>query len=214
MRVFPRPHFRSTRLLRFAATLVLIPAIMLGSFPFSLSVASAQAPPVSVSISASTASPLVGEAVALRASISNAPAGRPSYTWGLSDGGSWIDWPGGATFRYLAGKPETWSFRVTVGFGGGVSATSGSISVTWRNPAPDPEPEPDPDPDPTPDPEPISDPAPNPAPVPDPALSTSEPRTRPGRLAPSTAQAAIAGSRARPRLPASSSASSPTRPCE
>ncbi|MXY79600.1 MAG: hypothetical protein F4Y94_07925, partial [Chloroflexi bacterium] len=133
-----------TRLLRVAAALVFVAAVASVAVPLSSPRASAQTPAVSVSISASPASPLVGQPVTLSASISNAPAGgSPSYAWELSNGGGWIPWPGSATFSFLAGKPESWSFRVTVGYGAGVSATSAPLTVTWTNPTPEPEPEPE-----------------------------------------------------------------------
>ena len=45
MRVFPRNHRLSTKLLRLAATLVLVPSIVMGTFPLTSPVASAQEPP-------------------------------------------------------------------------------------------------------------------------------------------------------------------------
>ncbi len=149
-----------TTLLRMAVSVMLVAAALLLNLPFFSPTASAQAPAVSVSITASSSAPLVGQAVTLRTSITNAPAGgSPSYTWELSNGGGWVAWPGGSTFRYLAGRPESWAFRVTVRYGG-VSATSGSVTVTWTAPAPPPDPTPDPVPDPVPD------PAPDPTPPP------------------------------------------------
>ena len=92
--------------------------------------------PVQVSIAASPANPLVGQAVTLFATVSNAPAGPgPSYGWQMNEGSGWITWGGGANFSYLAARPEIWAFRVTVTYGSGASATSAPITVAWA-PAP------------------------------------------------------------------------------
>jgi len=85
-----------------------------------------------VSVVASPASPLVAEPVTLSADISNArEGGVPSYSWELDFGGSWFAWGSGATFSYATNIAETQSFRVTVSYASGESATSAPLAVTW-----------------------------------------------------------------------------------
>ena len=96
-------------------------------------------PPNEVLISASPASPVVGQVVTLSAYVSNAPAGRaPSYSWELNYGGGWSQFGSDSTFSYLAAFAETTSFRVTVTYGLRVSATSDPLTITFAAPAPDP----------------------------------------------------------------------------
>ena len=126
-----------------AAAMALVLAAL--GIPLSSPAVVAQEPPpaVQVSISASPANPLAGQAVTLFAAVSNAPSGSgPSYTWEMSEGAGWMSWPGGATFRYLAGSPETWAFRITVSYGSGVSAVSAPVTVSWTAPVLGSDPEP------------------------------------------------------------------------
>ena len=92
-----------------------------------------------VSVSASSSTLPVNQSVSLTAAVSNAPAGSdPAYAWELSNGGNWSSHGTGPTLSYLAGRPESWSFRVTVTYGSGLSATSGAITVTWVEVPPTP----------------------------------------------------------------------------
>ena len=103
--------------------------------------------PPSVSVKASPASPRVGQAAKLRASISNPPPGlQASYEWQMDLAGSWETFGSRPTFAYLAAKPETWRFRVRVSFGDGSAATSDPLTVSWaelEQPPDDPEPPPE-----------------------------------------------------------------------
>ena len=92
-----------------------------------------------VSVSASSVTPPVNQSVSLTAAVSNAPAGSdPSYAWELSNGGNWSSHGTGPTLSYLSNRAESWSFRVTVAYGSGVSATSGALTVTWVEVPPTP----------------------------------------------------------------------------
>ena len=87
-----------------------------------------------VSISASPSQPLVNEAAILSATIANAPSGSdPSYNWELESNGEWHSYGNNATLSFLAGKSESWTFRLTVSYDNGDSATSDPLTVTWVN---------------------------------------------------------------------------------
>ena len=132
-----------------------------------------------VSIAASTLTPQVNQAVKLSAMVSNAPLDSgPSYRWALYDGVSWFSQGRGATFSYLAGRPEAWSFRVTVTYGSGASVTSAPVTITWVESQPTPTATPIPEPTATPTPEPVSTPTPTVTPTPEP-VSTSTPTPEP-----------------------------------
>ena len=91
-----------------------------------------QAGELRVSITASPANPRVNEATELSAVIRNAPEGEtPSYSWEIEGNGEWQSYGRRATLRYLAGQPESFTFRVTVSYGSGTSATSDPLTVTW-----------------------------------------------------------------------------------
>ncbi|MDE2988926.1 MAG: SwmB domain-containing protein [Chloroflexota bacterium] len=94
-----------------------------------------EAAPLSVSVTASAQELLVGQPVSLSANIANAPEeGDPSYSWELEFGGSWFAWGSNATFSYTTNVAESQSFRVTVSYGSGESATSATsdpLAVTW-----------------------------------------------------------------------------------
>ena len=86
---------------------------------------------LSVSIVAYPASPAVGQAVLMAASISNAPdGGVPSYEWEM-DFGYWLAMSTNSTFSYMAEAPETWNIRVTVSYDSGESATSDPVTIEW-----------------------------------------------------------------------------------
>ena len=124
-----------------------------------------------VSVSASSATVPVNQPVSLTAEVSNAPAGsEPSYAWELSNGGDWHPHGTGPTLSYLAAGPESWSFRVTVTYGSGVSATSGALTVTWVEIPPTPTATSIPEPTSTPMPDPTATPIPDPT-----ATPTAEP---------------------------------------
>ena len=124
-----------------------------------------------VSVSASSATLPVNRPVSLTAAVSNAPAGSdPSYAWELRNGGDWSSHGTGHTLSYLAGRPESWSFRVTVTYDSGVSATSGALTVTWVEVPPTPTATSIPEPKSTPTPLPAATPIPEPT-----ATPTSEP---------------------------------------
>ena len=87
---------------------------------------------VSVSIAASPSSPRVGESVTLTAAIVDAPArSSPSYNWEIGTGGEWSSFGTNSTLSFLAGQPESWTFRVTVSYDNGESATSAPLTVVW-----------------------------------------------------------------------------------
>ena len=87
-----------------------------------------------VSVAASPANPRVNTAVKLSAVIANAPEGEtPAYDWEAGGEGEWQSYSSRATLNYLADQPESWTFRVTVSYGGGESATSDPITVTWTD---------------------------------------------------------------------------------
>ena len=89
-----------------------------------------------VSIAATPASPRVGEAVNLTAAITDAPArSSPSYNWEIETGGEWSSFGTNSTLSFLAGKPESWTFRVTVSYDTGESATSVPLKVVWSKEA-------------------------------------------------------------------------------
>ena len=68
----------------------------------------------------------------LSATITNAPAGAPSYVWKMSFGGDyWLTVSTAATASYLTSAAETVSFQVTVSYGSGESATSNAVSVAF-----------------------------------------------------------------------------------
>ena len=118
-----------------------------------------------VSVTASTVTPLVNRPVTLTASVANAPSGfEASYGWELSRGSGWYSHGSGSTLTYLAARPESWSFRVTVSYGSGASATSDPVTVEWVDGPPTPEPTATPTPQPTatPVPESTATPAPEP----------------------------------------------------
>ncbi|MYA61150.1 MAG: hypothetical protein F4X94_01025, partial [Dehalococcoidia bacterium] len=130
-----------------------------------------------VSVTASSDTLPVNQSVSLTTAVSNPPAGsEPSYVWELSNGGDWFSHGTGSTLSYLAGRAESWSFRVTVTYGSGDSATSGPLTVTWvditstptATPAPLTTATPTPDPTSTPTPDPIATPTPDPSvPIPE-----------------------------------------------
>ena len=87
-----------------------------------------------VSVAASPANPRVNTAVRLSAVIANAPEGEtPAYDWEAGGEGEWQSYSSRATLSYLADQPESWTFRVTVSYGNGDSATSDPITVTWTD---------------------------------------------------------------------------------
>ncbi|MDE0287604.1 MAG: SwmB domain-containing protein [bacterium] len=88
-----------------------------------------------VSVTATPANPQVNETVTLRAAITDPPSGEsPSYNWEIDLGGEWTSWRVDSTLSFLAGKPESWTFRVTVSYDSGPSATSAPLTVTWLPP--------------------------------------------------------------------------------
>ena len=108
-----------------------------------------------VSVSASATTITTGEAVSLSAAISNAPAGSPSYKWEIDyGGGETYTLSTNATAAYSTSTPETISFRVTVSYGSGESATSDPVTVSFVAPTATPTPEPTATPTPTPEPTP------------------------------------------------------------
>ena len=128
-----------------------------------------------VSVTASSATVPVNQPVSLAAAVSNAPQdSEPSYAWELSNGGDWHPHGTDPTLSYLAASPESWSFRVTVTYGSGVSATSGALTVTWVEIPPAPTATSIPEPTAT------SVPLPTATPVPEPtATSIPEPTATP-----------------------------------
>ena len=130
-----------------------------------------------VSVTASSATLYVNRSVSLAATVSNPPAGyEPSYQWELSNGGGWHSHGTGSTLSYLTARAESWSFRVTVTYGSGDSATSEPLTVAWVDvpstptvtPVPLPTSTPTPEPTATPIPEPTATPTPDPSvPIPD-----------------------------------------------
>ena len=89
--------------------------------------------PLEVSVTANPAEPRVNEATELSAVLSGGTGeGTPSYNWEVGFGDdSWLSLGRKATFSYLTKKAETLSFRVTVSFDNGESATSDPITVEW-----------------------------------------------------------------------------------
>ena len=86
---------------------------------------------LSVSIEASTLTPLVGTPMELGAAITNAPEeGGPRYSWQLDFGG-WYEFGTNATFSYIGSGTESQAFRVTITYRSGESATSDPLTVTW-----------------------------------------------------------------------------------
>ena len=91
-----------------------------------------QVAPLQVSVAANPANPRVDEATELSAVISNAPEGEtPSYNWEAGGDGEWQSYGSRSTLRFLADRPESWTFRVTVSYDSGASATSAPLTVTW-----------------------------------------------------------------------------------
>ncbi len=73
----------------------------------------------------------VEKAVVLTAIITNPPAeSNPSYQWELEQG-DWHSAGTGPTLSYLTSTPESQTFRVTVAYDGGPSATSDPLAVAW-----------------------------------------------------------------------------------
>ena len=109
-----------------------------------------------VSVEATLATPVVGQRVVLRAAISNAPVSSlyvPRHIWEISvNGGSWHRYGTGPAVVYLADYPLIRSFRVTIIYNAGVSATSAPFTVTWVEPTPTPTPTLEPTATPTPEP--------------------------------------------------------------
>ncbi|MYC31126.1 MAG: hypothetical protein F4X65_13730 [Chloroflexi bacterium] len=88
-----------------------------------------------VAVSASPSSPAVNQATQLSAVISNPPEGEsPSYSWEVETGGAWSSFGRQATWSFMADRLESWTFRLTVSYGNGDSATSDPLTVTWVNP--------------------------------------------------------------------------------
>ena len=154
-----------------AAVLGFLAAIGAAFFLFLLSPHVESSTPLQVSISADSTNPQVNQQVTISSSISNAPSGySPSYRWELKKGdGAWFAQGTRSTLSFLANRAETWSFRVTVSYGNGESATSDSLSVSWTstsNPTPTPRPQTPPpsyNPStPTPTPDPNATPSPTP----------------------------------------------------
>ena len=108
---------------------------------------------------------MVGDVIELRAVIANAPSEeKPSYRWELDFGNSWYAFGEDSTFPYAAGNPGTTTFRVTVTYDNGETATSDPITVAWTE-EPGPTPTPGPTLTPTPGPTPTPTPGPNRAPT-------------------------------------------------
>ena len=91
-----------------------------------------------VAVTASPAHPILNESVKLRAEVSNAPqGGTATYDWeGALGSGEWYSYGSNSTLSWLTGQPESWTFRVTVSYDGGDSATSDPITVTWTETRP------------------------------------------------------------------------------
>ena len=154
------------------ATLTPLPT----STPTPLPTATPTPPPTAsgelrVSVTASSATVPANQSVSLAAAVSNPPAGyEPSYQWELSNGGDWHSHGTRSTLSYLAVRAESWSFRVTVTYGSGDSATSEPLTVAWVDipPTPTVTPVPLPTSTPIPMPEPTATPTPGPSvPIPD-----------------------------------------------
>ena len=92
--------------------------------------------PLHVAVAASPSIPAVNQTTHLNAVISNPPEGEsPSYSWEVeTGGGEWSSFGKQATWSFMAAKVESWSFRVTVSYGNGDSATSDPLTLTWVNP--------------------------------------------------------------------------------
>lgn len=87
---------------------------------------------VSVSVTASPAVPRPGQPVTLTAVVSDAPSGAaPSHVWEM-DAGGWFPVGWSESFSYMAVGAESWTFRVTVSWESGESATSDPITVQWQ----------------------------------------------------------------------------------
>ena len=149
-----------------------------------------QSPQLHVAVVASPANPVVQEEVTFRAVISNAPSEEPSsYRWELHLGGDdWFSVGRDATFKFISVSPGSTTFRVTVAYDGGASATSEPITVTWTEPGeaptrePTAEPTPTTEPTPAPTAEPTTEPTPAPTqePTPEPTPApTAEPTPEP-----------------------------------
>ena len=112
-----------------------------------------QASQLHVAITAHPANPVAQEAVKFRAIISNAPSEEaPSYQWQLHTGGDdWLVVGRNAAFSFVEAQPGSSTFRVTVAYDTGESATSDPLTVVWSEATPTPEPtkEPSPTSDPT-----------------------------------------------------------------
>ena len=94
-----------------------------------------------VAVTASSASPAMGTTIRLSAVISNPPAAAdPEYEWEIAFGGVWYAYGNRPTLQYLAHKPETLAFRVTVSYDTGESVTSAPLAVAWFDPAVGPTP--------------------------------------------------------------------------
>ena len=85
-----------------------------------------------VSIEASAVYARIGETVNLTPSIANAPSDSgPSYNWEIETDGDWSSFGTNSTLSFLADKVESWTFRLTVSYGSGDSATSEPLTVSW-----------------------------------------------------------------------------------
>ena len=72
------------------------------------------------------------EATELRAIITGGPAeGTRSYKWEVEAGDEWHSYESAATFKFLADQPESCTFRVTVSYDNGETATSDPLTVGW-----------------------------------------------------------------------------------
>ena len=134
----PRLSLRGWPLLGLAALLlagVLLALVWTGTGP-----ADAQGDELHVAITASPANPVVEETVRFRAIISNAPSQEsPSYHWELHAGrGNWFSAGKNATFSFVSANPGSTTFRVTVTYDTGESATSDPLTVEWTEPTPTP----------------------------------------------------------------------------
>ena len=124
---------------------------------------------IPITLSPRPSAPAPGRAVVISANVGRPPSGQSpvSYLWQRKDAAGWTDLTISPFLNIAYSDAGARTFRLIVDFGGGVSATSREITITWGvPPTPTPTSTPTPTPTGTPTPTPTSTPTPTATPTP------------------------------------------------